>query len=258
MSNKVKISSILTFISIIVLLVYISLSVESEYEIEFKNVVIKNNLYLDSEEYIKFIRLDNKENFSGLNLTIIKDRIEKHPYVNFANIAIDKKGELEIELVEKEFGVLLFEEESNYLVTEKFEVVPKLPLTKNINVPITVNPKLDNSLSEFASLKRNTDIKTAFKIKETIKQVNTELSEMLSEIDLRNGRDIMVYFSNLDYPVIVGRNNEISKMIYLNKIWTSLKGNDINDHINYIDLRFDGQIYLGFSESFLENQGYEI
>ncbi|MBI9070473.1 MAG: cell division protein FtsQ/DivIB [Melioribacteraceae bacterium] len=258
MSNNLKISSIVTLVSVVALLVYISLSVENDYEINFKSVVVENSLYLDSQEYIKFIRLDNSENFQNLSLTVIKDRIEKHPYINNANISIDDNDKLVIHVFEKEFGALLIGEDFNYIISEGFEVLPKLPFTKNINIPVAVNPKLDNSISEFSSLKKNIDIKTAFKIKEAIKQLNTELSEMLSEIDLRNGKDIMIYFSNFDYPVIIGRDNEISKMVYLKKLWTNLKGSEINEHVDYIDLRFDGQIYLGFSESFLENEGYEI
>jgi hypothetical protein len=53
-------------------------------------------------------------------------------------------------------------------------------------------------------------------------------------------------FKNFDFPVILGRGDEIRKIIFLNKIWSKIQNNKSAElPINYIDLRFDNLIYIG-------------
>ena len=99
-----------------------------------------------------------------------------------------------------------------------------------------------------SSLKNIGDIVTASKIITTVKLINPELYDSLSSIDMQNGNDVVLYFSNMNYPVIIGRGNEIRKVIYFNNFWTYLKGKEINNYMEYVDLRYGGHVYLGFTE----------
>ena len=65
---------------------------------------------------------------------------------------------------------------------------------------------------------------------------------------MQNGKDVVLYFSSMNYPVIIGRGNEIRKVIYFNNFWTYLKGKEINNYMEYVDLRYGGHVYLGFTE----------
>ena len=95
---------------------------------------------------------------------------------------------------------------------------------------------------------KNIDIITSFKIISTLKYVSPELHDLLSEIDLRNGKDIMLTFSSLPYPIVIGRGNEIRKTLYFSTLWNYLKGNELNSLMNYVDLRYDNHVYLGLME----------
>ena len=79
--------------------------------------------------------------------------------------------------------------------------------------------------------------------------------DQLSEINLREGRDILVQFSNMDYPIIIGRGSEVRKIVTFNTLWEYLRGNQINSLINYVDLRYADHIFLGFTETNVSDRG---
>ncbi len=72
------------------------------------------------------------------------------------------------------------------------------------------------------------------------------LSKTLSEINLRNGGDIILLFSGIKPPVILGKGNTTKKIYTFNQ----LVNNDDADkamvmNSSYVDLRFNNEIFLG-------------
>ena len=66
---------------------------------------------------------------------------------------------------------------------------------------------------------------------------------------MRNGKDILLQFSQFEATVILGRNNEIEKVMYLEKLVQKFDQTHINNVLNYIDLRYSKFIYLRKSEN---------
>ncbi|MEK6552874.1 MAG: hypothetical protein AABZ54_05440, partial [Bacteroidota bacterium] len=131
---------------------------------------------------------------------------------------------------------------------------PVFPQTKKIDYPIISNPVLGNGMKILSYLKNINDIVIASKIITTVKLLNPELYDSLSSIDMQNGNDVVLYFSSLNYPVIIGRGGEIRKVIYFNNFWTYLKGKEINNYMEYVDLRYGGHVYLGITEQNSEEE----
>jgi hypothetical protein len=152
-------------------------------------------------------------------------------------------------LHEKNFESILLDSTGQYLLTEKLQMLPVLPQTKKIDYPVISNPVILNGIKVLASFKKNYDLVTAAKIISTVKLLNQELYDNLSSVDLENGGDVVLNFSNFDYSVIVGRGGEVRKVMYFNNFWSYLKGKEINKHMEYVDLRYSGHIYLGIIDS---------
>ena len=82
--------------------------------------------------------------------------------------------------------------------------------------------------------------------------LNPGLYDNLSEIDLRDGKNVIIYFSSVDYPVILGRENEIKKMVVFEKLWESIGTIQANKLLEYVDLRFSDKVYLGIAGETLQ------
>jgi hypothetical protein len=72
------------------------------------------------------------------------------------------------------------------------------------------------------------------------------MTNSLSEINLRNGGDIIISFSGLKAPVIFGKHGAAKKMVYLEMLWDKiLDGKSLADNSEFVDLRFANEIFIG-------------
>jgi cell division protein FtsQ len=241
-----------------VFILYLSINVEDKQIAKIESIEISGGKYYSGADYAVFAKLDDKNNYSYLDPGIIKDRIEKHPYVVKADVKFEGMNKIEVLIKEKTFNAVLIEGEKQILLTESMQLIPVMPATTGLDLPVISNAEMADGLKLFSNAKSNLEVVTAFKILDTFKLTNDELSAKLSQIDLRNGKDILVYFSNLKFPVVFGRKDEIKKVVYFNNLWKFMKGNEINNYLDYVDLRFDKHVFLGITEEYSGNEEKRI
>lgn len=249
-----RILSLTLLIFLVGIIVSVSITQKNKKEILIKTISLEGNEHLTSSDYLNFASLNNKNDYRNLSIRIIKDRIEKHPYIKRADVKYDGSFKVSVKIYEKDFESILIDREKQYILTKDLELLPFLSGTKNINLPIISNVNRKDSLRVLSSLKNIYDVLTASKILSGIKFLSNELYEDISVLDMNYGNDIVIYFKSVDYPVIIGRGNEIKKVISYHILWEHLKGKEINNIINYVDLRYNAHIYLGIQDSLLAGE----
>ena len=248
MSKIIKILNKVFLVCILGGVLYLSLNLKSKSDIIIQSISIEGNGHLSVEQYLSFANLQDKNVYSVLSLQVIKDRIEKHPYVEHADVRYNGEGKVTIKIIEKVFESLLLKNEEHYLLTDRLQILPILPLTKNIDIPvISINP-LSNGFKVLSSLRNNYAVITAVKIIAAVKLLNPELYDNFSSIDLQNEKDIIIELSSVNYQIRLGQGNELNKIIYFSNFWNYLKGKEINKYMEYVDLRYGGHVYLGIIE----------
>jgi cell division septal protein FtsQ len=235
------------FLTLVTLIGYLSISVEGNQHMQVSLVELKGNIHLAKDKYIRFAELENLTENQNVDITLIRDRIAKHPYIEKVDVVIDGET-IVIDIYEKRFEAIVFKDDKQFLVSEDLLMVPLLPYTEKINYPVISNPVEDKKFESLKSVKNYKDVILALKMLSSAKLINLDLYNEISEINLRDGKDILIQLSNFTYPVIIGRGSEIKKMLKFNLIWDSVNGNRANQLINYIDLRYADHIFLGFQE----------
>jgi len=246
-------AAFLFFISVIGL-AYLSFGIKTEIKQKIKYIEVAGNIHLTRYSYLEYAKLTNRRTYESLSVQIIKDRIEKHPYVAAADVRYDGNGKVSVKVTEKNFESLLFNNEHQFLVTDKLQLLPVFENSIKIDYPVIANVQLDSTVKMLSSIRKNYDVLTAAKIIGAVKLANPEMHDALSSIDMQNGGEIKVYFSSFDYPVMLGRGNELKKVLYFSNFWNYLKGKEINNYMDYVDLRFGGHIFLGLLENIEQNQ----
>lgn len=233
---------------------YMSFGVKAADIDKIKYISLEGNIHLSKESYLKYAMLSNRNSLSSLTVQIIKDRVEKHPYVSSADVRYDGNNKVTVKITEKNFESMLFLNDEQYLITDKLQVLPVLENSRQIDYPVIANVQLNNAVKMLSSIKKNYDVLTAAKIIGAVKLANPEMHDALSSIDMQNGGEINVYFSSFDYPVMLGRGNELRKILYFSNFWNFLKGKELNNYMEYVDLRYGGHIFLGLLEQSEQNQ----
>lgn len=254
MKNITNILRYLLFGLFVITLVYLSLSLESDKGYKIDVIDLEGNLMLSNDQYFRYAKLKNKNDEDELTLALIKDRIEKHPYVEQAEVRYDGNNKVLVRIKEKSIEAIIYDGTEQFLITESFELLPIVPFTKQIDYPVLTNPLFPRKIVAGNILRNNDDVFTGFKIIETLKLGSPELYDQLSEIDLRNGGDIILTFSDIKFPVVIGRQNEIEKVIYFSTLWKTTDGRSLNYALDYVDLRYNGLMYLGFMQNESEEE----
>jgi cell division septal protein FtsQ len=215
---------------------------------EIEMIEVTGNQLLSEAEYLNFTRLTNGVVNDDIRLPVIKDRFEKHPYVRSAEVEYNINKNAKVLLTEKKIKAVVLIEPDPYFLTNEFQLLPMFVNTKFVDVPVISNPGFEKNIRPLRYLKTENMLQ-AFKIIDALKMTNTKLSSSLSEINLRNGGDIVLTFSGLKAPVIFGKNGAANKMVYLEMLWDKiLDGKALVENSEYVDLRFANEIFIGSAE----------
>jgi cell division septal protein FtsQ len=236
----------LVLISLLFYLIFFLTEKNGKGEVEMIEVTGTN--LLTEADYLKFTMLQNIQENDYITLPVIKNRFEKHPYVRSAEVEYNINKNARVYITEKKIMAVVLLEPEPYFLTEDFQILPIILNTKFVDVPVISNPGLGKSAKPLKYLKTENMVE-AFKIISALKMTNEKLSSALSEINLRNGGNIILTFSGLKAPVIFGRNNAATKIVYLEMLWDKiLDGKALVEYSEYVDLRFANGIFIGSAE----------
>lgn len=244
--KKSKIVGTIFFIVLISCILYLSFFTSTKaYKGKFEMIELTGNYLLTETDYLAFTRLTELSKYENMTLPIIKDRLLKHPYVRKTDVEFNGINKVKVRLDEKNIVAILIGGSEPFFITDDYQVVPIFPNTKFIELPVISNPGGEKKIEPLGLFKTK-DIIAAFKIIEAAKQTDSKIFKSLSEINLRNGSEIVLTFSGINSPVIFGRGGEAKKMIYLESLWDNLTNTiDFAENSKYIDLRFAENIYIG-------------
>lgn len=210
-----------------------------------KMIEITGNKLMSSEEYKNFIESKKTKINQIFNLSVLKDNVLKHPYVENADIEFVGEEKAVVNIQEKKISAILLHKGEPLFLTDEFEVLPILSNSRFSSIPIISNPKDLDEVKVFTIIK-SADISDAYRIFDAIRYTDRKMLMNLSEINMRNGGDIILTFSGIKQPVIFGRGSTARKIIYLEMLWHGLlKGEMLVNNSSYIDLRFANEIYVG-------------
>ena len=245
-----KIFGVVLLSLIVVFTVYLSLFTYSKKgKEEIKMINIHGNNLLSKEIYMRFADLDQSSVYADLNLNIIKRRFEEHPYVAKAEVKSDGQGSVDVKVKEKDIYAVLLTRSEPYFVTNDFELLKIMEYTTYSDIPVISNFRISEKLVP-ASIYKTEDIVEAFRIIDAAKITDIDLAKKISEINLKNGGDVVLTFSGVNYPVVFGRGNESKKMIYLSLVWERINNLKASyQNTEYIDLRFNNEAYIGSKEN---------
>jgi cell division septal protein FtsQ len=246
--NYGKILGTILFILLISCILYLTFfSAKKFNKGNIEMIEITGNNLLNTSDYLMFTKLNDLTLNHNIPLTVLKDRFEKHPYIS--RVDVESSGNsAKVTLFEKKIMAVILNGMEPYFITEDFQVLPMFSNTKFADLPVISNSR-DSSLVKPLNFIRNADIIDAMKIIDAAKKTNMNIFKRISEINLRNGGDIVLNFSGIKAPFVFGRGEECRKMAYLEIMWDSIiEGNSLIKESDYIDLRFANEVYVKESE----------
>ncbi|MFC2103085.1 cell division protein FtsQ/DivIB [Bacteroidota bacterium] len=246
MKDKIiTISGIILFAIILAGIIYVNLFTGENKKEVYTKIIIEGNQLQSIDGYLMSSDLNKSVEYSDLTLQEVKKRIVSHPYVKNAEVQSDGKGVINIRIIEKEFMAVLLTNRKPFLLTDSFEII-RMKMNSDISeLPVISNSGISDIETDGKNAKTD-ELVRALKIIEAFKIVDAGMLDQLAEINLRNGRDVILSFNGIKYPVIFGKGSEGEKIVLLSAIWNKMKNDEkLFSNSTYVDLRFNNEIFIG-------------
>lgn len=211
-----------------------------------KNILVTGNRVVEKNEILQLAHVKPGEKMYDLDLMVIQRDVTSHYFIKEVVVERDLPSTLKIRVVERTPIAMINSPELLYLDPDGV-VLPHSISHELADLPVISNVPNGVRLSVGAIL-QNPDFLEALDILSTAKMVNKELYYLISEIQLRNGGDVVLYTADGGVPVLFGRGEAPGKLVRLETFWNDVVRERGTAALQYIDLRFEDQIVVRWSD----------
>lgn len=218
------------------------LAMEWRGSLRIQRVVVKGFNTITAKEIANLAKVPTKTYIYTANLYDIQGRILRQSFIKSVQVNRQFPNKLSIEIVERipvvsiNCGQLCYIDADGVLFTSSatqkgFDI----PLVSGISGAQTAN---------IGKIFFSKEIFEAIEICQTAQLLDTALYHLISEINMNNGGDIILYTSDVGMPIMLGRKDIEKKLAMLENFWLNVAGTPDADKLHYIDLRFEDQVIV--------------
>jgi len=207
-----------------------------------RSIKITGSHYLSDKEVLSLGGLDKAKKIWDAQLEDAVNSIRTYPFIEDVHIIRKVPDKIEIRVKEKEPIALLNFQGDLYAVDRHGLVLPTIPgkmynlpvITGNFKGGIKIGSQIGGGIA-----------KRGLSVIESVIRGKPSLYSNISEIVVKSGGQVVLFTRNRGIPVKMGNEEFSRKIIYLDAILGKLKRDCSLSKVNYIDLRFRGQVVVG-------------
>jgi cell division protein FtsQ len=208
---------------------------------------VDGNSILSDNEILELANVADSLGLCDLDLGLMRGNILKQPFIKDVAINREFPSTLRIAVDERRpvailsnINLLYVDQEGYLLPHTSSKEVFDLPIISGMKPPINVMPgeKIESAR-----------LQAALEIFSVAKEVDEELYHFISEVNLNDGSDILIYSTQSGMPIIFGEGEVRRKMVYLDAFLKQHARSQGPENITYVDLRFDKQVVVRWATS---------
>ena len=209
---------------------------------QLSEVILQGTCLLDKEEILGFVRPLISRSVFALNLELMARTVETHPMVKRAVVRRMLPKSMVITIQERQPVALLVVERRLYGIDEEGVLLPPFKPSLQPNLPLFTGWK--PGPCKIGEPLKSEGISTAIGLLNTIKAFDPLMVYEISEIRLDTPRNMVFYLVEDSIRVSIGKGNYQEKVAGLRAVLSELKHSNLA-FVQYIDLRFEGQVVVG-------------
>ncbi len=205
--------------------------------LEIKRVVLVGNKNVKKDSVLNVISADTSISIIGLNMDSIKSVIMKNPWVEDVKMSVNYKKILKVKIKERIPVVWVSMDSSLYLIDNKGALLSPV-LGSKYSLPVITGVHRDSV--DTVNISNNKLFKKSMNVLETIKQIDSNLYSMISEVFVKENKILVFTISGIK---IVLPNSDIKKRVYrLVKIMNRMTFSD--KYVKEINLEYERVAYV--------------
>jgi cell division protein FtsQ len=233
-----KPAGVLVLIAIAICLVFGANAWKSSLRI--KQINIDGNRIVGENEILQLTQVQMSALLYKVDLTAIQRNVMSHHYIKDAVVERNLPNSIHIQVVERIPIAMVNRSETLYL-DEEGVVLPRSISHRLFDLPMISGISESEPLVLGSTIKQP-DVMEVLRLLAMMKTVNRPMYHNISEVQVRNGGDIVVYSAEGGVPIIFGRDDMPSKLVRLETFWNDVVRTRGTQLLQYVDLRFQDQI----------------
>jgi cell division protein FtsQ len=214
--------------------------------LKIKQINVDGSKIIGVNEIIQLTRVQLGSLLYKVNLVTIQQNIMSHYYIKDAVVKRSLPNSIDVRVTERVPLAMVNSGEILYL-DEDGVVLPRSVSNKQLDLPVLSGVAANENLKLGSSLTQP-DVCEALQLLYVMKKVYRTTYHNISEVQLRNGGDIVLYSTEGGIPIIYGRGDMASKLVRLEKFGTTAVITRGPKNLQYIDLRYEDQIVVRWSK----------
>jgi cell division protein FtsQ len=208
--------------------------------LKIKQIKIDGYRIVGENEILQLTQVQMNALLYKVDLTAIQRNVMSHHYIKDAIVERNLPNSLSIHIVERVPITIVNRPETMYL-DEEGVVLPRSISHRLFDLPMISGISESEPLALGSTVKQP-DVMEALHLLSTMKIANRPMYHNISEVQVRNGGDIVLYSTEGGVPIIFGRDEMPSKLVRLETFWNTVVRIRGTQYLQYIDLRYQDQI----------------
>jgi len=226
----------------------------------YNKISIIGNYTISDKEILKYAGLDGIQNVKSENLNEneIAEKLKLHPDIKKVFVVKNPPNEIKIEIIEKNpIALVNINGELNF-IDEELDLQPLKNTGKVYDLPIINGIRFEKD----KLLERNTksELKIAISILMAINKESKLLSDMISEINMSDKENIILYTHDYSIPILIPKYKEelfqnidvrrdvLIKIKAMKYFLEEIYPNEKKEDIEKINLTYSNQLIITFKE----------
>ena len=208
--------------------------------LKIKQIKIDGNRIVGENEILQLTQVQLNALLYKVDLTAIQRNVMSHHYIKDVRVERNLPNSIHIQVVERVPIAIVNSPDTKYL-DENGIVLPRSISHRLFDLPM-ISGISESEPLVLGSPMNQSDVLEAMQLLATMKAVNRPMYHNISEVQVRNGGDIIVYSAEGGVPIIFGREEMPSKIVRLEAFWNNVVRTRGTQFLQYVDLRYEDQI----------------
>lgn len=205
-------------------------------------VIVQGLHILSVQQIFSLANIQLKTPFDSIDIFRIHKRILQQPFVKSARVTRHYPDAIDIQIVERVPIASVNNGHLNYIDTEKI-VLPYIESSSSLDLPI-ISGVDGIHQSKVGEKIENPELAIAINLLQIAISIDSSLYHFISEINLNDGKDIILYSSDVGVPILLGRDDIEKKLLTLQTFWNNYVKPPNAQSLQYVDLRFNDQVVV--------------
>jgi cell division protein FtsQ len=207
-----------------------------------QRVVVEGSRVLSAGQVYAIASIPLKTPLYALDLLSVRQRVLAQPFIQSVSFHRQFPGVLRIRVTERTPIASLNNGQMRF-VDPHGVLLPFVPSAVKLDLPmISGIDGIGKALP--GDRLANSEVKTAIEVLQTAQEVDSSMFHFISEINMNNGKDIMLYSTDLGVPINLGRGEIAKKLLMLQSFWNGFAKTGSPEKLQSIDLRYEDQVVV--------------